>query len=85
MRLQVRETLNVVVGELQDSQEPETKANPEVCQPAGVAADVLDVPDILENLLVHKEQLIVTQIQVFELVKLVEYSGSEFPDVVVIK
>ena len=85
MRLQVVETLDVVVGELQNSQEPETKANAEVCQSTGAAANVLDVPDVFENLLIYQEQLIVTQIQVFELVKFVEYSRSKFPDVVVIE
>ena len=85
MRFQVGETFNVVVGELQDFQEPETKANSEVCKPAGAAAEFLDVPDVLENLLVHKEQLVLTQIQVFEFVKFVENSRSKFPDVVVIE
>ena len=85
MRLQVSETLDVVLRELQNSQEPETKANAEVCQSTGAAADVLDVPDVFENFLVHQKQLVVTQIQVFELVKFVEYSRSKFPDVVVIE
>ena len=84
MRLNISDILDMIVGQDQLTEESQTEAHSEVGQATVSAAEVLDVTNVLEDFFIHQQQFVVTQIQMFQFVKFVENSWSEFLDVVVI-